>query len=48
MVSQWNCLNRAFLVNNKEGDIRYTKLTNQDEGPIENGKVIYVLGKLQI
>ncbi|XP_065663928.1 uncharacterized protein LOC136085920 isoform X2 [Hydra vulgaris] len=28
-------LNRAFLVNNKEGDVRYTKLANRDEGPIE-------------
>ncbi|XP_065663927.1 uncharacterized protein LOC136085920 isoform X1 [Hydra vulgaris] len=40
-------LNRAFLVNNKEGDVRYTKLANRDEGPIEKGKVICVVDSLE-
>ncbi|XP_065643440.1 uncharacterized protein LOC136075101 [Hydra vulgaris] len=38
---------RDFLVNNKEGDVRYTKLTNRDEGPIEKGKVICVVDSLE-
>ncbi len=37
-------INRALLVSGKEGDIRYTKLEKPEEGPIEKGKVVFVVG----